>query len=125
MLVLVRASARRAWREIDELCALKIGADDFIRKPFSQRVLLERVKATLRRAMVKDSYKDGYGIAFEMRAVTKGDLEQYPCSAFGGRFAPWPATARCFARCHTVSTRERTQGSSPKIAGYFHRGHIL
>src|SRR6266699_6335435 len=47
--------------EIDELCALKIGADDFIRKPFSQRVLLERVKATLRRAMVKDSYKDGYG----------------------------------------------------------------
>jgi two-component system, OmpR family, response regulator ChvI len=47
--------------EIDELCAFKIGADDFIRKPFSQRVLLERVKATLRRAMVKDSYKDGYG----------------------------------------------------------------
>jgi two-component system, OmpR family, response regulator ChvI len=36
--------------EIDELCALKIGADDFIRKPFSQRVLLERVKAALRRA---------------------------------------------------------------------------
>src|SRR5258708_35754579 len=46
--------------EIDELCALKVGADDFIRKPFSQRVLLERVKAALRRATVKDSYKDGY-----------------------------------------------------------------
>lgn len=29
--------------EIDELFGLKMGADDFIRKPFSQRVLMERV----------------------------------------------------------------------------------
>lgn len=36
--------------EIDELFALKIGADDFIRKPFSGRLLVERVKAVLRRA---------------------------------------------------------------------------
>ena len=34
---------------IDELLALKIGADDFIRKPFSQRLLIERVKVVLRR----------------------------------------------------------------------------
>ena len=31
--------------EIDELFGLKMGADDFIRKPFSQRLLVERVKA--------------------------------------------------------------------------------
>ncbi len=42
--------------EIDELFALKIGADDFIRKPFSQRLLVERVKVILRRAMPKDSH---------------------------------------------------------------------
>ena len=36
--------------EIDELFGLKMGADDYIRKPFSQRLLLERVKAVLRRA---------------------------------------------------------------------------
>ena len=36
--------------EIDELFGLKMGADDFIRKPFSQRLLVERVKAVLRRA---------------------------------------------------------------------------
>ena len=30
--------------EIDELFGLKMGADDFIRKPFSQRLLVERVK---------------------------------------------------------------------------------
>jgi len=35
--------------ETDELVALKIGADDFIRKPFSPRVLIERVGAVLRR----------------------------------------------------------------------------
>jgi two-component system response regulator ChvI len=35
--------------EIDELFGLKMGADDFIHKPFSQRLLVERVKAVLRR----------------------------------------------------------------------------
>jgi len=35
--------------EVDELLALKLGADDFIRKPFSQRVLVERVRTVLRR----------------------------------------------------------------------------
>ncbi|HEY3637674.1 MAG TPA: response regulator transcription factor [Rhizomicrobium sp.] len=36
--------------EIDELMALNAGADDYIRKPFSQRLLLERVKTVLRRS---------------------------------------------------------------------------
>ncbi len=40
--------------EIDELFGLKMGADDFIKKPFSQRLLVERVKAVLRRAQVRD-----------------------------------------------------------------------
>jgi two-component system, OmpR family, response regulator ChvI len=35
--------------EIDELFALKMGADDFVRKPFSRSLLLERIKAVLRR----------------------------------------------------------------------------
>ncbi len=40
--------------EIDELFGLKMGADDFIRKPFSQRLLVERVKTLLRRSTSKD-----------------------------------------------------------------------
>ena len=40
--------------EIDELFGLKMGADDFIKKPFSQRLLVERVKAVLRRASPRD-----------------------------------------------------------------------
>src|ERR1041385_3288436 len=35
--------------EIDELMGLNAGADDYVRKPFSHRLLLERVKAVLRR----------------------------------------------------------------------------
>src|SRR5438105_9380891 len=40
--------------EIDELFGLKMGADDYIRKPFSQRLLVERVKTLLRRSTSKD-----------------------------------------------------------------------
>jgi two-component system response regulator ChvI len=40
--------------EIDELFGLKMGADDYIAKPFSQRLVVERVKAVLRRAQAKD-----------------------------------------------------------------------
>jgi two-component system, OmpR family, response regulator ChvI len=41
--------------EIDELFGLKMGADDFIRKPFSHRILVEHVKAVLRRAGSRDA----------------------------------------------------------------------
>src|ERR1700743_59828 len=36
--------------EIDEILGFTLGADDYIHKPFSQRLLIERVKAVLRRA---------------------------------------------------------------------------
>ena len=35
--------------EVDELMGLRLGADDYIRKPFSQRLLIERIRALLRR----------------------------------------------------------------------------
>jgi len=35
--------------EIDEIMGLRLGADDYIKKPFSQRLLLERIRAVLRR----------------------------------------------------------------------------
>ena len=35
--------------EIDELIGLRMGADDYVRKPFSQRLLVERIRAVLRR----------------------------------------------------------------------------
>ncbi|MFQ5618282.1 MAG: response regulator transcription factor [Rhodospirillales bacterium] len=35
--------------EIDEVLGLRMGADDYITKPFSQRLLIERIRAVLRR----------------------------------------------------------------------------
>jgi two-component system response regulator ChvI len=40
--------------ELDEALGLRMGADDYITKPFSQRLLLERVRAVLRRAEQAD-----------------------------------------------------------------------
>lgn len=35
--------------EIDQLLGLRLGADDYITKPFSQKLLMERIRAVLRR----------------------------------------------------------------------------
>ncbi len=61
--------------EIDELFGLKMGADDFIRKPFSQRLLVERVKAVLRRAAPKDAAAI---METSTRAIERGKLAMDP-----------------------------------------------
>ena len=35
--------------EVDEILGLRMGADDYIKKPFSQRLLIERIRTLLRR----------------------------------------------------------------------------
>ena len=41
--------------EIDEILGFNLGADDYMHKPFSQRLLIERVKAVLRRAGIEEA----------------------------------------------------------------------
>ncbi len=70
--------------EIDEMFGLKMGADDFIRKPFSQRLLVERVKAVLRRASPKDptltpKETDGAAKVLE-RGLLRMDPERHTCT---------------------------------------------
>jgi two-component system response regulator ChvI len=67
--------------EIDELFGLKMGADDFIRKPFSQRLLVERVKAVLRRGTPKDGtvLKEADAKALE-RGPLRMDPERHTCT---------------------------------------------
>jgi two-component system response regulator ChvI len=74
--------------QIDELFAFEVGADDFIRKPFSQRVLLERVKVILRRATTKDCYNNGYGTkGLSTKVLDQGQLlvdpERHACTWMG------------------------------------------
>lgn len=38
--------------EIDEILGLRMGADDYVKKPFSQRLLVERIRVILRREAV-------------------------------------------------------------------------
>ena len=41
--------------EVDEAIGLRMGADDYITKPFSQKLLIERIRAVLRRSSLKNS----------------------------------------------------------------------
>ena len=41
--------------EVDELMGLRMGADDYIKKPFSQRLLIERIRSILRREESRNS----------------------------------------------------------------------
>jgi two-component system, OmpR family, response regulator ChvI len=67
--------------EIDELFGLKMGADDFIRKPFSQRLLVERVRAILRRSAPRDAAAVPEDSAKVIeRGQLKLDPERHTCS---------------------------------------------
>ena len=57
--------------EVDELMGLRLGADDFITKPFSQRLLIERIRALLRRN--EASRAEGSG-ALPAGVLTRGEL---------------------------------------------------
>lgn len=45
--------------EIDQLLGLRMGADDYITKPFSQRLLIERIRVLLRRQDLKKTESAG------------------------------------------------------------------
>ncbi|HWD66372.1 MAG TPA: response regulator transcription factor [Caulobacteraceae bacterium] len=62
--------------EIDEILGFNLGADDYIHKPFSQRLLLERVKAVLRRASPED--EEAEAAAAAARAIRRGRLTLDP-----------------------------------------------
>jgi two-component system, OmpR family, response regulator ChvI len=66
--------------EIDELFGLKMGADDYIAKPFSQRLVVERVKAILRRFQPKDQASSAAEAARILeRGKLKLDPERHTC----------------------------------------------
>jgi two-component system response regulator ChvI len=68
--------------EVDELFGLKMGGDDFIRKPFSQRLLVERVRTVLRRQMSKTEAAPAEARA--AKAINYGQLridpERHSCT---------------------------------------------
>ena len=82
--------------EIDEILGFNLGADDYMHKPFSQRLLLERVKAVLRRSRPDGEEDDGedkatpaqIAAAAAGRAIRRGKLSMDPArheSTWDGR----------------------------------------
>jgi two-component system, OmpR family, response regulator ChvI len=66
--------------EIDEILGFNLGADDYMHKPFSQRLLIERVKAVLRRAGVGEEPADVAAAAGAAgsKAIKRGRLTLDP-----------------------------------------------
>ena len=90
--------------EIDELFGLKMGADDFIRKPFSQRLLVERVKAVLRRGAPKDATttKEVDSAKVLERGLLRMDPERHTCTWKG---EPVTLTVTEFLILQALATR--------------------
>ncbi|TKT45941.1 response regulator transcription factor [Rhizobium sp. LC145] len=97
--------------EIDELFGLKMGADDFITKPFSQRLLVERVKAILRRAsnreaLVGSGAKPATDQQQQSRTLERGQLlmdqERHTCTWKG---EPVTLTVTEFLILHSLAQR--------------------
>jgi two-component system response regulator ChvI len=63
--------------EIDEILGFNLGADDYIHKPFSQRLLIERVKAVLRRADGAEA-EPAANAAAGSKAIKRGRLTLDP-----------------------------------------------
>jgi len=62
--------------EIDEVLGLRMGADDYVKKPFSQRLLVERIRALLRRQEAIAS--DGTDAPEESAIMERGELTMDP-----------------------------------------------
>lgn len=63
--------------ELDEALGLAMGADDYITKPFSQRLLIARIKAILRRTEHINTLKNN-DIAEVSEPMRRGSLEMDP-----------------------------------------------
>jgi two-component system response regulator ChvI len=63
--------------ELDEALGLALGADDYIKKPFSQRLLLARIKVVLRRAELRARPEEVPGEA-QPEQIVRGRLVMDP-----------------------------------------------
>jgi two-component system response regulator ChvI len=64
--------------EIDEALGLALGADDYVTKPFSQRLLIARIRAILRRAEARAAPVDEAKGEAETPLIVRGRLAMDP-----------------------------------------------
>ena len=66
--------------EIDEVLGFRMGADDYIKKPFSQRLLIERIRALLRRTEIDRNPSTGKSEGVLSRGDLILDSERHVCT---------------------------------------------
>jgi len=96
--------------ESDKVRGLRLGADDYVTKPFGVLELLARVEALLRRTTPPTPpHGDGAGPPERF-----GDVDVVPrrarCSGAAGRSASRPRSSTCCSRC--------SSGAAPSRAGW-------
>jgi two-component system, OmpR family, response regulator ChvI len=69
--------------EVDEVLGLRMGADDYIKKPFSQRLLIERIRALLRRGELAREVGAGEAEPVIQRGDLTLDPGRHQCSWHG------------------------------------------
>ena len=65
--------------EIDQLLGLKMGADDYITKPFSQKLLIERVKVILKRTALPINENIGKNDSLIERGNLLLNMDRHEC----------------------------------------------
>ena len=108
--------------EDDELAGFRLGADDFMRKPVSTRLVVERVKAVLRRTRARapqvSSDPDG-------ATLGSGDLhidcERFECT---WKDRPVPLTVTEFHILQTLALRPGTIKSREAIKHAIHEDQV-
>ena len=82
--------------EIDQVLGLRMGADDYITKPFSQRLLIERIRSLLRRQKLQAASDNN------AKTIQIGDMmlddDRYLC-AWKGEPVPLTVTEYLLVKC--------------------------
>ncbi len=94
--------------ETDEIVGFSMGADDYVTKPFSPKVLLERIKALLRRRVTDEAVRDvvaSQGIEVDRRrhrVQAGGQVLELTPAEFGLLDALVRQPGRAFSRAELI-----------------------
>ena len=108
--------------EVDEVLGLRMGADDYIKKPFSQRLLIERIRAVLRRGEAQEEgAEEGSGEAIMRRGELMLDPGRHVCT---WKEKPVPLTVTEFLILKSLAARPGHVKSRDQLMDAAYGEHI-
>ena len=108
--------------EVDEILGLRMGADDYVKKPFSQRLLMERIRAVLRRrALAGEAPAEGVAEPSMVRGALELDPSRHVCTWRG---EPVNLTVTEFLIVKSLATRPGHVKSRDQLMDAAYGEHI-